>query len=72
MEEPLIQYSVKELLIGVHEKIDELRAEVVTDRMATNSRLVKLEDFKSRAKGAGAFALVVLPFAGALLGHYIP
>jgi hypothetical protein len=71
MEEPLIQYTVKELLIGIHDKIDVLRDEVIQDRKANNTRLVKLEDFKSRAKGASAVLALFAATAGALLSHYV-
>lgn len=64
INEPYVQYTVKELVISLHEKIDK-------NQEKTDKRLGGLEDFRARAKGAGALAVILLPFAGAALGHYI-
>lgn len=63
-KEPYVEYSVKELVIQLHEKIDK-------NQEKTDTRLGVLEDFKSRAKGAAIVLSILLPFATLAVGHYL-
>lgn len=59
-----IQYSVKELLIQLHTKIDK-------NQERNDTRLGALEEFKSRAKGAAIVLSILAPLAGAALSYYL-
>lgn len=61
--DPYVQYSVKELVIALHEKIDK-------NQEKTDTRLDVLEEFKSRAKGAAIVLSILLTIATAIASYY--